>query len=377
MGHLWLRSESKKFETRTPLIPQHAQLLIQSGHTVTVEESTQRIFSIEEYQQAGCTIVPAGAWETAPHDAYILGLKNLPESPQLLKHKHIYFAHSFKGQLHAEWLLRRFRKGGGFLYDLEYLTDINGKRVASFGLYAGVVGTGIALLVWALRKSGKKSPFKIPNLYLSQTEMIKDIHTLFHSLNVKPSILVIGAKGRSGSGACYLLKQLGLDFTQWGRKHTQNNHFHNEILKFDILINCVFVDKTTPCFLTAKQLEQTKKLSVISDISCEAESKYNPLPFYTETNSFENPAQSISDVELISIDNLPSYLPVDSSISFSEQLINHLSDLLAGNLHNPVWNAAANSYRENSMKYIIEKTFRNSPLPKEESLVMEKMEMQN
>jgi saccharopine dehydrogenase (NAD+, L-lysine forming) len=108
-------------------------------------------------------------------------------------------------------------------------------------------------------------------------------------------------------------------------------------------------------FLTTSDLtKKGNRLAVISDISCEPESKYNPLPFYTETNSFENPVQSIGEVDLIAIDNLPSYLPVDSSINFSEQLINHLNDLLSGNIHGTAWGQAANTFHEYSMNYIIE-----------------------
>jgi len=366
MGHLWLRSECKKFEMRTPLIPLHAQLLVESGHTVTVEESTQRVFSIEEYRNAGCSIVPLGAFEFAPQDAYILGLKHLPESDRLLRHKHIYFAHAFKGQLHSKQLLRRFKKHDAFLYDLEYLTDHDGKRVVTFGFYAGIVGAAIALMIWALKQTGQSAPFTIPNLYMSQSEMLEAIKTLLHSVAVKPSILIIGAQGRSGKGACSLIHQLGLDCVEWGREQTENNDIKREILAHDILINCVFVDKNTPCFLTREQLANTeKKLSVISDISCEPESKYNPLPFYTENNSFEHPTQTISGVDLISIDNLPSYLPVDSSMHFSEQLITHLLELLAGDLHNNAWSAAAHSFHQNATQ----KTFYNNQLLPEEELL--------
>jgi saccharopine dehydrogenase (NAD+, L-lysine forming) len=248
MGHLWLRSEYKKCERRTPLIPKHAEMLVKLGHNVTIEESSQRAFIIDDYRKAGCLIVPTGMWEYAPHDAYILGLKNLPESYQLLRHRHIYFAHSFKAQLHSKWLLRRFRKGGGILYDLEFLIGNQGKRVAAFGFYAGIAGAAIALMLWVLKKQGKKFPYTIPTLYMSKSEMVRDIRELFSYLKIKPSVLIVGAKGRSGSGARSLLNQLGIDAVPWGREHTQRKDINQEILNFDIFLNCVFVDKNTPCF---------------------------------------------------------------------------------------------------------------------------------
>ena len=343
------------FERRTPLTPKHARMLIKAGHIVTVEESTQRAFFIDEYRSAGCEIVPSGTWESAPHDAFILGLKNLPESHQPLWHRHIYFAHSFKAQLHSKWLLRRFRKGGGILYDLEYLVNNQGKRVAAFGYYAGVAGAAIGLMIWVLKKQGYQAPYKIPYLYMNQNEMIKVIREQLDSLGVKPTVLIVGANGRSGQGASYLVEQLGIEAVRWGRSDTQKKNLNQEMLNFDVLLNCVFVDKDTPVFLTADDLIKTqKRLAVISDISCEPDSKYNPLPFYTETTSFENATQSLGEVDLISIDNLPSYLPVDSSIHFSEQLIAYLHGLLDGEVNDSVWSKANETFREYSMNYIIE-----------------------
>lgn len=360
MGHLWLRNEYKPFERRTPLIPQHAQLLIRSGHQVTVEESSQRAFPIEDYRKAGCEIVPSSMWELAPHDAYILGLKNLPESHHALRHKHIYFAHSFKAQFHSKWLLRRFRKGGGILYDLEYLMDSEGKRVAAFGFYAGIAGAAIALMIWAFKKQGKNPPYRIPSPYLNEQDMIQEVKALLSTIKATPSVLIIGAKGRTGTGASNLMDQLGIEAIHWVREDTQKKTNKQAILNFDILINCVFVDESTPCFLRAEDLLQSRnQLSVISDISCELESKYNPLPFYSETNSFENPTQTIGKVDLIAIDNLPSYLPLDSSIHFSEQLIAHLHDLLSGKINHSAWDRAANIFRNYSMNYIIENRITN------------------
>lgn len=162
MGHLWLRAEHKQFELRTPLIPSHAKLLINRGHRITVEQSAQRIFSTQDYQDAGCEVVAEGAWELAPRSAYILGLKELPDSFKSLKHKHVYFAHVYKGQYHAEKLLDRFVRGGGSLLDLEYLVNDNGRRVAAFGFYAGIAGAAIAILLWCYKMLGLNEPHKIP-----------------------------------------------------------------------------------------------------------------------------------------------------------------------------------------------------------------------
>lgn len=66
----------------------------------------------------------------APKDAYVLGLKELPEDDFPLEHVHISFAHCYKGQGGWEQVLSRWPRGGGTLLDLEFLTDDVGRRVA-------------------------------------------------------------------------------------------------------------------------------------------------------------------------------------------------------------------------------------------------------
>jgi hypothetical protein len=81
--------------------------------------------------QIGAPLVEEGSWVTdAPKDAYILGLKELPEDDFPLEHVHISFAHCYKQQAGWEKVLSRWPRGGGTLLDLEFLTDDSGRRVA-------------------------------------------------------------------------------------------------------------------------------------------------------------------------------------------------------------------------------------------------------
>ena len=133
MTHLWVRAEPRAHEERVGITPDGAAGLIAAGMTVTVEESRQRAVPIVGYREAGCAIAPEGSWPDAPADAIIFGLKELPEDGTPLSHRHIMFGHAFKGQPAGRVLLDRFKAGGGRLYDLEYLTDDAGRRVAAFG----------------------------------------------------------------------------------------------------------------------------------------------------------------------------------------------------------------------------------------------------
>ena len=75
----------------------------------------------------GATLVESGSWRTAPADAYIIGLKELPENDDSpLTHTHIMFAHCFKNQDGWKDVLSRFDRGNGTLLDLEFLADDKG-----------------------------------------------------------------------------------------------------------------------------------------------------------------------------------------------------------------------------------------------------------
>ena len=146
MTHLWVRSEQRPNEDRTGLTPEGAGKLIAKGLRVTVEESQSRIISLDGYRAAGCEIAPENSWPDAPRDAIIFGLKELPDDSTPLPHRHIMFGHAFKGQHAGRRLLERFKAGGGTLYDLEYLTHPDGRRVAAFGYWAGFVGAAVGIL---------------------------------------------------------------------------------------------------------------------------------------------------------------------------------------------------------------------------------------
>ncbi|MET8152156.1 saccharopine dehydrogenase, partial [Actinoplanes sp. NPDC005259] len=146
MPHLWLRHETRQTERRTAITAADAGRLVQGGATVTVEESPQRVVEIDRYRAAGCRIVPAASWFDAPDDVVVVGLKELPVLPAALRHRHVYFGHAYKNQEGAPELLRRFAAGGGTLLDAEYLTDESGRRLASFGYWAGYLGAALTIL---------------------------------------------------------------------------------------------------------------------------------------------------------------------------------------------------------------------------------------
>ena len=161
---LWMRHEVRPTERRAPIVPVDARRLVEDGIAVTVEDSPQRVFPISDYAAAGCRIAEPGSWVGAPDDAYIIGLKELPEAPAALVHRHVFFGHTYKGQDGAGRLLPRFAVGGGTLLDLEYPVDAEGQRLAAFGYWAGYVGVALAVLHHSGRLSAPLQPLSKDSL---------------------------------------------------------------------------------------------------------------------------------------------------------------------------------------------------------------------
>jgi len=226
---LWLRCEKKEFEQRSALTPTTAKKLIDAGFEIIVERDKQRIFNDEEFEKynffiqwssvidietrVGCKLVENNTWPSAPKDTPIIGLKELPESDEPLRHTHIQFAHCYKRQAGWSKVLSRFHRGGGTLYDLEFLTDASGRRVAAFGFHAGFAGAAAGTLAFAAHMKGKTLGHLEP--YANEETMISRVKTALGGSGKGVKALVIGALGRCGRGAVDLFRKIGLNEYVW------------------------------------------------------------------------------------------------------------------------------------------------------------------
>ncbi|GAA3008899.1 saccharopine dehydrogenase [Actinokineospora diospyrosa] len=321
MTHLWMRHEVRTTERRAPITPADARTLVDAGVEVTVERSPQRVFPIEDYAAAGCDTAEAGSWVDAPDDAYIVGLKELPEAPSELRHQHVYFGHAYKGQHGAATLLNRFTSGGGALLDVEYLTDENGRRLAAFGYWAGYVGAALAVL----HLRGKLTTPLTPTTR-------EDLDAALQGGDDTRAI-VVGALGRSGRGALDALAVAGIDATGWDLEETRSLD-KPVLLAHDLLVNTVLTTTPVPPFVTEADLDAPgRELAVISDVTCDVTSDCNILPIYDRITDWDEPARRLradKPVDIIAIDNLPSLLPKEASVAFSADLLPLLRNLDGG-----------------------------------------------
>lgn len=338
MAHIWLRAETRDGERRTGLTPEGASRLILAGHRVTVEDFAMRVIPTSDFVARGCAVAPAGSWVDAPGDAIIFGLKELPEDSTPLRHRHIMFGHAFKGQADGPALLRRFRDGGGRLYDLEYLVDQTGRRIAAFGYWAGFAGAAMGVDCWLhQQESGGPGPAR-GQPYPGRNALVDALAARLGQRPVRPSMIVIGALGRVGSGASALADALGLPLTRWDMAETAHGGPFPEILNHDIFVNCILAAPGVPVFVPASAMTAPRKLSVVADVSCDPSSDYNPIPIYDAANSFSNPVTRVHDappLDVTAIDNLPSMLPLESSQDYAGQLLPYLVQLDA--IDSGVW----------------------------------------
>ncbi|GAB3651917.1 Rossmann-fold NAD(P)-binding domain-containing protein [Glycomyces tarimensis] len=328
--HLWLRAETHPGECRTPLAPAGAAALIEQGATVTVEESPVRCHPLEEYLRAGARVAAAGSWPEAPGDAFILGLKALPEGDGPITGRHLYFAHAYKGQDGADALLARFAAGGGEILDLEHLADSQGRRLAAFGHWAGYIGAALAIRHWNGELGGPLAP-------ASKDEFDAALRPPAR----RPRVLVVGALGRCGRGARRALERVGITPTRWDLAETARLD-REAILAHDILVNAVGVSEPAEILLGPEHLRTGRRLSLIVDVTCDVGSPYHLLPVYDRLTTWDAPARAAAEgLAVIAIDNLPSLLPRESSDDFSAQLAPHLPLLPDGE----AWERSRRAFR--------------------------------
>ncbi|RUS60132.1 saccharopine dehydrogenase [Pseudorhodobacter sp. E13] len=340
MTHIWVRAEQRANEERTGITPKGVTALMAAGFRVTVEESHVRAIPMDGYRATGCEIAAENSWPDAPRDAIIFGLKELPEDGTPLPHRHILFGHAYKGQPAGQVLLQRFKAGGGTLYDIEYLVDETGRRVAAFGYWAGYAGAAVALKCWAAQQRGAiAGPVA---KYRGKQALLDDLGAELAATGPnRPRAIVIGAKGRVGSGASDLCEAMGVAVTKWDMAETAHGGPFPEVLAHELFLNCILAQPGCPVFVPADAKTAPRALTVIGDIACDPTSEFSPIKVYDRATDWDAPALRVADnpvLDVTAIDNLPSLLPVESSEDFAGLLLPSLltlHDLKAG-----VWGRA-------------------------------------
>lgn len=95
------------------------------------------------------------------------------------------------------------------MYDLEFLQDDSGRRVAAFGFHAGFAGAAVGALAFGALRNGTRLRALEP--FEKETSMVNSVKKSLGGSGKGVKALVIGALGRCGRGAVDLLRKIGLE----------------------------------------------------------------------------------------------------------------------------------------------------------------------
>ncbi|MDY7041954.1 MAG: hypothetical protein SVX38_13945, partial [Chloroflexota bacterium] len=138
------REDKSRWERRVPVIPEHAaELREEHGVEVWLQPSDIRVFSEEEYAQAGARVQ-----EDISSCPVIFAVKEIPDYFFEPGKTYVFFSHTVKGQQYNMPMLRKMLSLGCTLIDYEKVTDERGRRLIFFGRHAGLAGMIDAL--WTL-----------------------------------------------------------------------------------------------------------------------------------------------------------------------------------------------------------------------------------
>ena len=388
-----IRHEDKyKLERRAPLTPKHVARLVKLKKLdIIVQTSDKRVFSDEEYLQAGAKIA-----KDLKKCSVIFGVKEMPESFFEPEKTYVFFSHVVKGQPYNMAMLRRMMELKCNLIEYEKVVDEQGKRLIFFGRYAGMAGMINSL--WALglrlKDAGYNSnlvKLKQAHHYHSLSEAKDDISAIGQLIaengiphELRPFVIGFTGYGNVSQGAQEIIGLLpvkeispakllelhrrkklpdnivykvifkeedlfehvdGEPFElhdYYANPHCYRSKFEKYIPYLSMLINCVYWDKRYPRLVTKQFLKKlyTKgepRLTVIGDISCDVDGSVECTLKPTEIDDpvfvYDPDTESITmghkgkGMLVMAVDILPAELPRDSSDGFADVLVNFVKPI--------------------------------------------------
>ncbi len=351
-------------DARVPLSPsQCADILVDySNVNLVVQPSPIRCFTDEEYLEEG---VPMS--ENINDCNVLLGVKEVP-IPLLIPNKtYCFFSHTIKKQAYNRDLLRAVLEKNIRLIDYEVMTGERGRRLIAFGYFAGMVGAYNG--IWAYGQRTGTYQLKRMKDCFDYAEAKQQ----FANLKLPPIRIVLTGTGRVGKGAADVLRDMGIRqvepakylkqqyseavFTQLECRHyaarkdgspfSKEDFYNNPSLfkstfapyteKSDLMINGIYWDNDSPAFFTAEQMQQPNfNIKTIADVTCDiapvasipstlkASTIAHPVFGYDPTTGQETAPFQKSAIDMMTIDNLPSEMPRDSSTAFGKMFVERI-----------------------------------------------------
>ena len=396
-----IRHEDKyEMERRAPLTPRHIEKLVkQKKLDIIVQSSPKRVFSDEEYIQAGAKVA-----KDLRKCSVIFGVKEIALDFFEPHKTYVFFSHVIKGQSYNMPMLKRMMELKCNLIEYEKVVDEQGKRLIFFGRYAGLAGMINSLWALGLRLKDYGLGSK-----LSKLNQAKDYHSLGEAKeaiskvgqqiaeegiapDLRPYVVAFTGYGNVSLGAQEMLNWLPVKeitpetlLTLHQRKKLPDNLIYKVVFKeedivervdgkpFDlqdyythpenyrskfekylpfisILINCVYWDPRYPRLVTKEAVKKLfmngrPKLTVIGDISVDVEGSIectlktatieNPIYVYHPETDTVTDGHDKDGMLIMAVDILPAELPRDASESFGEVLINFIKPIADADFDEP------------------------------------------
>lgn len=321
-----IRHEDKYLmERRVAIIPSHAKKLIdEQGLEILVEQSHKRIFTHQEFENAGAKIV--NDVREAP---VIFGVKEMPVEYFENDKTYIFFSHVIKGQSYNMPMLKKMMEKKVNLIEYEKVVDEMGRRLIFFGRFAGLAGMINSL--WSLGQRLKVQGIETPFLQIKQSHHYDSLEEAKHVISkvgqeiienglpaeLTPLTIGITGYGNVSNGAQEIAALLPIKeitpaellalkgnnkmpdnvlykvvFKEWDLSRPKDakmefelSHYyaHPEMYTSDfeqyipyltILMNCMYWNDRYPRIVTKDYLEKLysdgqPKLTVIGDVTCD------------------------------------------------------------------------------------------------------------
>ena len=325
---------------------------------IIVEPSPIRVFTDQEYRDAGIQVAPK-----MEECDVLLGVKEVPIAYLIPDKKYFFFSHTIKKQPYNQKLLRTVLERNIELYDHEMITDPKGRRLAAYGRYAGIVGAYNGIRTYGL----KFGLFSLP-----KAETLRDQQALIAELrkiklpNIK--ILVTG-KGRVGNGIKEMLDAMGIrkvivadylklvydepvycriDAGEYNKRkdgkrgsrvdfYTNAVEYRSNFARFskvtDLYIAGHFYsDNGSPFLYTREDAKHPDfKIKVVADVSCDID---GPIESTIRASTIEEPIYGYdprleqevdfkdpNTIAVMAVDNLPCEFPKDASEGFGKYFL--------------------------------------------------------
>lgn len=376
-----IRREDKNiWERRVPLIPEHLEKLKNDfGIDTIIQPFERRAFLENEFTDVGVTIK-----EDLSEAPVVFAVKEIPIKLFKNDKTYIFFSHTIKGQDYNMPLLKKLMDLNTTLIDYEAIANEDGKRLVFFGKYAGLAGMIDALYGYGVRLKnlGCKTPLlKLKPAYDYKsveeakeeiTKVGKEIKENGMAVDKAPFVFGFMGYGNVSQGAQEIFDVLPHKLIEpddlKDLDDKSNNIFYKVIFKeehlvepknaedkfelmdyfthpekykskfeeyipyMSLLVNAIYWTEASPRFLTKDYFKSKDehKLDVVCDITCDID---GAVEFTVKSTPSENPAyvynpkdDSITDgyegngILDIAVDNLPTELPRNSSIEFSDAL---------------------------------------------------------